>query len=741
MLAVPPTEAERFLERWEFLLPWCVLLRGHLGIEGTFSDHSALGEYHWLSVQLPTAPAIHQVVQLREALELLALVAYVDNAAWKRLLTEQCHLPLDDEEETIDGEFLPRLLFQFDESYLKYNSLAPAALCEQFFLTKKSPSAKYRTAVSTILSMGKNVGRESERIPWRLPFAVEVVNVWNLSPAKLAAHLTYLMASLHEIQGQTQGIRTVPATYRPFDLSDEVSPDGFAHFFSYELESLKICLGSINVWDHVPPVVLTMLGTGSLNFAELHLAIQQSSAVWGEIDDHSSSLSDRVTAGLLFSSLLYGQSVVSEPDSSHQTINRRCRVESVVMQCNHADPWILTCLSSAVASSHGIERLTLDGYFNGATDTPINQTWKWRWLAFALFRRHSHSSVKHLTITKARINHEDVVAIADVITSNHPYPASELPADMKIRELTVRSGTLVRLYAMNPHVNSEVCLTITAAQDFACEAFDHHPTSEWIDIVIPGLGFGSVRRDEVVFNTQAPDINQSPSGSEVETLVLAIDHEETDMEALVDLLRLIGSPLKSLSLLSVGSAVMDIRQIVQCCPNLVHLLLDTVQIDLDALVADIEHQYTPVSSLLLTCMRIPSEQLTCLARVLADPSSRTARQLKEVCVSADNDEFPTTEETLVAFLGVLDANKRLEYLDLLVLPNLFDKYCHKFLAYHREVLAIEKEKLSLPCRLAFLSVLKAEHHSSSWLGNHVIDEIFSFAAECVRRTVCIRCDH
>ncbi|EGZ09602.1 hypothetical protein PHYSODRAFT_522564, partial [Phytophthora sojae] len=133
-------QASSLVDKYAFLEPWCSVLRGRLATEGRFSDHSALGEYWWVSVRPP--PSLMAILNreatdvrlLREALELLSLVAVVDNEAWKLLLLERCGLKLDNDDESLDGEFMPRFLLRFDAEHLRYSASLPASTIRQFFL-------------------------------------------------------------------------------------------------------------------------------------------------------------------------------------------------------------------------------------------------------------------------------------------------------------------------------------------------------------------------------------------------------------------------------------------------------------------------------------------------------------------------------------------------------------------------------------------------------------------------------
>ncbi|EEY54065.1 uncharacterized protein PITG_07779 [Phytophthora infestans T30-4] len=102
----------------------------------------------------------------------------------------------------------------------------------------------------------------------------------------------------------------------------------------------------------------------------------------------------------------------------------------------------------------------------------------------------------------------------------------------------------------------------------------------------------------------------------------------------------------------------------------------------------------------------PVSVITGFAKKLGDPSSALANSIRELHLSADNDVSPMTEASLQTFLNVLKINDKLELLEMRVLPEIADRYAAAFRRHHRETLSVEEEKLPLPCRLAFLSVVR-----------------------------------
>ncbi|KAG6961563.1 hypothetical protein JG687_00007626 [Phytophthora cactorum] len=212
---------------------------------------------------------------------------------------------------------------------------------------------------------------------------------------------------------------------------------------------------------------------------------------------------------------------------------------------------------------------------------------------------------------------------------------------------------------------------------------------------------------------------------------------EQEMAVVLRFLQLVGMSLLKLSIQTGVSAAIDVQAILNACPRLDQLYLDSVQIDLDVLMLEVEKGTANIHSFGLTYYNAPVDVITRFAKKLGDPSSALTNGMRELCLSADNDESPMSEESVQAFLDVLKTNGKLVYLELLVLPELFDRYAAAFGQHHRETLSIEKEKLPLRCRLAFLSVDRV-NDIFFHLDSHVIQQIFDFAAINAKRTVRLR---
>ncbi|KAL4147587.1 hypothetical protein PRNP1_011341 [Phytophthora ramorum] len=773
-------------DKYAFLEPWCAVLRGRLTSEGRFSDHSALGEYWYVAVRPP--PSLMAILNreasdvrvLREALELLSLVAIVDNEAWKFLLLQCCDLALDDD-DTLDGVFEPRFLLRFDAEHLRYSAVLPSATMRQFFLPRPAlhrnntaedgtrTSAGFQDALFTILAFHRAAGGRQETVDrWRkIPYALQFTDFWHLGQPVLSAHLRALLVTLDDIRRHNEWLAGEGEAQRRAltldeDGNESLGPlaysedDGAAdgHYFAYELESVQMCLGTIQVSRDLPNVFLTTLGMPSLAISELQLSLEQDPQTGyfrpGEV--HPRALAAHYRCGMLFNTIFCGRSITTRPNDQPRTV-RRSSIESVVIPLFGMDDQTFSGLCSSLAEATEVRKLTINGVFRPLT--PAQRTWRWQWLAYALFSDASRSSIEEINLMGVQLSNTDVDAIAQVLAANVPEPgqatdaaeAAYAEAGNTVEYVYIPKGTSVRIKESIASPNDSTSLE--TVDDFMFRLLQHDDNSDWVNVLVPGRGNGVVARNHVR-RVAGDDLAALPrprrAVNGITSLSLSIDNNaEQEMPVLVRLLGLVGRSLQRLSIQTTGSAALDVQAILKASPKLDQLFLDSVQLDLAAFMLQMENGSAKIRCFGLAYYNAPAEVITRFAKKLADPHSALANGIRELCLGADNEEFPMTDESVQAFLGVLKTNDKLMYLDLLVLPALIDRYAAAFRQHHQELLSVEKDKLPLRCRLAFLSVVRG--HSTPvrdtllHLDNNLLQIIFSFAAVSAKRTVCLRCDH
>lgn len=102
--------------RWDFLRPWCVPVRGMLELYHYSTTPSVPPmpykaiELEFLHCKQEPTPVVLRAI--RDALVLLALVAHVDFAAYKYMLTEHCSLDMDGYENDADEEDFRKARFR-----------------------------------------------------------------------------------------------------------------------------------------------------------------------------------------------------------------------------------------------------------------------------------------------------------------------------------------------------------------------------------------------------------------------------------------------------------------------------------------------------------------------------------------------------------------------------------------------------------------------------------------------------
>ncbi|KAK1940002.1 hypothetical protein P3T76_008325 [Phytophthora citrophthora] len=617
--------------------------------------------------------------------------------------------------------------------------MLPSATIRQFFLPRQPmhctkdgdhTSEGFQDAFSTILQ--RHRGRQELIKRWRkIPYALQFLDFWNLGQPVLSANLTSLLETLNDVRKHNEQLTTLT-------IEENGAADG--HYFMYEPESVQMCLGTIPVSRDLPDVVFSMLSTSGLNISELQLSLEQELQSFirpGEV--HPRDLAAHERCGMLFNTIFYGRSVAKLKGSQ---IVRRSTIESVVIPMFGMDDQTFIGLCSSLAEASEVKKLAVNGAFRPLT--PVQRLKRWRWLIYELFSAASHSSIQEVNLTGVQLSTEDVDAIAEVLATNVPEPgqATNAAEGNRIEYVFVPKGTSVGV--KESLVSPREITTLATADDLTFRLLQDD-RGGLVHVLIPGRGIGVISSTNV--RKTSEDASKMPirSPNGITSLTLSIDsNADLSMTALTRFLSLVGRSLTKILIQNSIFGTMDIQMLLKACPNLDQLYLDGVQIDLETLMNEIERGNASIRCLGLSCANATAQVITRFAMTLADPQSKLANGIRELCLCTDKWEFPVTEDNVKAFLNALKTNDKLMYMELLVSPALVDKYAAAFQKHHHETLSIEKEKLSLPCRLAFLSVVRG--HSTPvndtffHLDSHLIQKIFVFAAVSAKRTVYLRDD-
>ncbi|KAJ8546893.1 hypothetical protein ON010_g11342 [Phytophthora cinnamomi] len=501
---------------WAFLYPWCQVLRGKLHLEGRTAENSARWEYHWVAVRLPHAPEkanARALRRIREALDLLARVAVVDNAAWRALLVQQCRVPRDEDDQPLDCELRPRFRFVFNEKFVEPGALSPAAVCKEFFVTAgaQCESDDYLQARRELAEVEASLGLKTRRVvgveTW-IPFELQF-ELLTLPNDTLETHLRDLNAMLGILQAQLR--------------RDNVT----GGLLPFEVESIRLDVGGVNISWSLTQRLTSLLSSG-LPFSLFAFSLKKAAG------DNYEEMQECV--GRFLRTVVCGQ----ERRGDHCYDAKQGGVDTLSVGCHDCDEWQFAALCSAISSASVTKHLRLYGVFR-MSDTAEVRRWKWQWLTYALFRTSTNSSVQRALITAAQLTREDTLAIAVTVHSNSP------PATVSTEVVPEESLLSLGDWRRDTSGSSSMLLEADSWLHIVNDDSDH------FDVVLPGFGTARINQHCATQVEQLP-ATAPPCGLKALTLALGLHAGDDGGEVLADFLQLIGTPLQSLALYAVGHA-------------------------------------------------------------------------------------------------------------------------------------------------------------------------------------------
>ncbi|KAL3672639.1 hypothetical protein V7S43_001934 [Phytophthora oleae] len=709
---------------WAFLYPWCHVLRGKLQLEGRTAENSARWEYHWVAVRLPYSPDkadVNALRRIREALDLLARVAIVDNAAWRALLVQQCRVPRDEDDQPLDCELYPRFRFVFNEKFVEPGALSPAAVCKRFFVSAGGHcgSDEYMEARRVLTELEASLGKNRSSvhvIPFELQF-----ELLTLPDEVLEIHLRDLNAML--------GILCSTCV--------ETRVGGLLHL---GLDSIRLDVGGVNISWSLTQRLTSLLGSG-LPFSLFAFSLKKATAEnYGQMQE---------SVGRFLHTVLCG------PVSGEQTLvdAEQCGVKTLSVGCHDCDDWQFAALCSAIASASVMTHLRLYGVFR-MSDTAEVRKWKWQWLTYALFRTNTDSTVARALVTAAQLTHEDTFAIATAIHANSPPTTAlnEIACEENMLSLDdwrhdnvghFSEGTEFTLVYPEREGNEDDVRLSSLLLERDSWLHIVHGEGDHVDVVLPG--FGIVRVDQLHLVEQKQQEHQDNLlGLKALTLALGMHFGDDGGQVLTDFLHLVGSRLHSLALYAAGSYPISVASIGQACPQLTDLFLEGIELaNPSDFCMEAEQTNLKLNCLGLVNVFSTNEQITRLAETIASPSSHIAKHVSELGLSGSEASCTIDEANVQAFLNMLKTNRKLTYLSLGISPELQIIHDEAFQQHHGESLPVVKAKVSLEAKVAFLSAVRGEmcHNSAAnALDDGVLTIILEFTSTCATRAVTIHYD-
>lgn len=340
--------------------------------------------------------------------------------------------------------------------------------------------------------------------------------------------------------------------------------------------------------------------------------------------------------------------------------------------------------------------------------------------------------------------------------------ASSQTTDEDDRDLgfaVLKTGTLVRIKPLGLANKPTDSFELPQAGRFRIVQ-DATSDSDMVELLVPCYGhclvaLASIERiDEATDNTAVSSLDVGYRGP-----VEALRVSETDFNTVLPLVRFVGAKLRELSVVEVSVTNDDVRSMLTLCPNLTTLSLGDVGAGVDQLFADAyAHGGCKISSLAVEGFRYNElgGRPNALVQALEDPTSGATKTLRQLSVF-NMEPAVVGEAEFSAYVRMLTVNRTLEYLTLNVLNGRLKS--RVWMLTKTNGLWLPGRSLKLRNKCAFLSVVR--FHSSgageerarkrvrvSDAGNNpvggvdlgqldssVVALIFSFAADGVSRKV------
>uniref|UniRef100_K3WVG4 Uncharacterized protein n=1 Tax=Globisporangium ultimum (strain ATCC 200006 / CBS 805.95 / DAOM BR144) TaxID=431595 RepID=K3WVG4_GLOUD len=420
------------LADWAALLrSWCAHLEHSASLSvvrvaavaGTAADvnNSVLGVN--VAITPTDATLSHNSVRLiREAVELLAALAHVDNSAWRFLLQRHCGcsgMPHDD-------TFLPpRFMVGFGKNWYSATALDTRFFDQFFFGTvrDRNRTDAYAQAMKAIYAkMPVTVRRDfPDRYHRRCRYFISL----SFKPPVHMESAERVIAYFKSLRTLVKSIAEASVSYRDGgdreeELDQSISMHDMTFPFEncYMLEGMRLKITRIDV----PP-------RGTALIAEL---MAQGVEFTPEIDVYQESAFRAITVanngpilmGIVDSARLSKFLVVERvlPAKAYKFHEVHVDNSAISKETFYYDPDTrrFQALCSALAISQDVDELYLNNLFYN--DDYAARSHKWRWLAYALFSNSAFSSPKitSLVLAEYSFRERDMAAIQSVLAARFP---------------------------------------------------------------------------------------------------------------------------------------------------------------------------------------------------------------------------------------------------------------------------------------------------------------------------------
>lgn len=731
------------MERWEFLSSWWQQLKwvqyhGLYGVENVWHAHErrlvlAISRWHYSFDYDQDMESFPQYLQkVRESLALLAAVAHVDYPAWKHLLVKYSKVNfVKEEDEMLQDEVAVRFVLQLDwakKSNIKFEEPMDYDLVLFCGVQQRTqPSPEYLSALSQIAAMDTALRPGRPGIDLRIPVRVHFTPKTEENPVKKLYDVVSAEKTIQQQWGEydSAGEEDVaPGSLRctfvlepmVLDLNYfEISPDFAAAFETLMLENARFS-----------KVTDLAVKRSKRNMSSESVSVRSFGRFMVRLFDSTRRLPD------LASTKYHPQSRAQRLESTS------LQVGSVALKC-HANA-LETRDFAAMCSAMAVNKTTRDLSIQLRTNLATSAAW-WQWLAYAMFspRARASSVLESLTLTSiTSLSVADMTAFAAMLAAKHPEEElfSCSHGQVTARDATLTANAPIRLQLADSDASNVVNIPMTL---HGLRTFSDDGASEWVNVLVPGLGHCLVQRHALTFD----ELPTTQATTGVTALTIEFDaYQSFNSSGLPRLLEAVGPYLKSLTL-SGPRMRLDENKILKSCPKLEKLslcggLVD-VQLDFTGYVG---------SRVLPTCHW---HNVAAMAHDLSDPSSPLTKCVRRLRVRLTDQwdgwgtasggyESAGFDSDLKPLLDMLQVNQSLELFELNVRPQ-YQIYRDEFKRYDLQPIN-RASRLSMEMKLAFLSVLLSRKPSRAcseippWqLNQDVLYNIFAFASPPVLRHV------
>ncbi|TMW69143.1 hypothetical protein Poli38472_001299 [Pythium oligandrum] len=393
----------------------------------------------------------------------------------------------------------------------------------------------------------------------------------------------------------------------------------------------------------------------------------------------------------------------------------------------------------------------------------------WQWLSYVLFSSYSAGGYMTLDLADLSLTLEDIEAINEIRHAENPFPllhprSAGIQRNQPVQVARVEKGVEFDPIAdlVGDVNNDEDTWQEALWQDsngcstnLPCSFYvmDDDPTKSTVDVLVPGFGVCPVDRAKMQISLASDREVACPSSPtstasftrELSSLRISLRPDDPDeITGLVPFIKLFKSSLDTLSVRSGFWPMINeemLHEIVRECSELRILTLEgAILSSLQPIIDLYEVDGCEAYNLKFTRLCVAQAgDMKELLNVMVNPNSKFSQHVTYLTL-----EFGEVDvDTIAALVLILMLNKTIQYVTY-GLPALHLAVARdRIEPFHNEAIAGIQSFVPVASRLALLSVMHraAASDEQSVLGrmdSMVISRIFEFASEPKRRVVCLR---